>query len=105
MLNVYILLRSIDDVYFVINLLMFYVVKLYVVKLNIYRYKDGRGKEYSGFRKSFRGCSTGQATSDYLFFMNVAGRMETTSAVNAIQFKMASGNIDSGTISLYGITK
>ena len=36
--------------------------------------------------------------------MNVAGRMETTSAVDAIQFKMASGNIDSGTISLYGIT-
>ena len=56
------------------------------------------------FRKSFRGCSTGQTAGDYHFFMNVAGRMETTSAVDAIQFKMASGNIDSGTISLYGIT-
>ena len=33
----------------------------------------------------------------------IAGYMNTTSAVNAIQFKMESGNIDSGTIKLYGI--
>ena len=32
-----------------------------------------------------------------------AGYGNTTSAVNAIQFKMASGNIDSGTIDLYGV--
>ena len=31
------------------------------------------------------------------------GYANTTSAVNAIQFKMASGNIDSGTIDLYGV--
>tara|TARA_R110000782_G_scaffold229627_1_gene316003 strand:+ start:908 stop:1567 length:660 start_codon:yes stop_codon:yes gene_type:complete len=33
----------------------------------------------------------------------VAGYGNTTSAVDAIQFKMASGNIDAGTISLYGV--
>ena len=33
----------------------------------------------------------------------VAGFGNTTSAVDAIQFKMSSGNIDSGTITLYGI--
>ncbi len=32
-----------------------------------------------------------------------AGYFNTTSAINAVQFKMASGNIDSGTIKLYGI--
>jgi len=33
----------------------------------------------------------------------IAGYMNTASAVDAIQFKFASGNIDSGTIKLYGI--
>ena len=33
----------------------------------------------------------------------VAGYFNTTSSVNAIQFTFASGNIDSGTIKLYGI--
>jgi hypothetical protein len=32
-----------------------------------------------------------------------AGYFNTTSAINAIQFKMESGNLDSGTIKLYGI--
>ena len=34
---------------------------------------------------------------------HVAGYFNTTSAIDEIQFKMASGNIDSGTIKLYGI--
>ena len=33
----------------------------------------------------------------------LAGYFNTTSAIDAIQFKMSSGNIDAGTISLYGI--
>ena len=33
-----------------------------------------------------------------------AGYFNTTSAIDEIQFKMASGNIDSGTIKLYGVT-
>jgi hypothetical protein len=32
-----------------------------------------------------------------------AGYFNTTSAIDAIQFKMNTGNIDSGTITLYGI--
>ena len=34
----------------------------------------------------------------------VAGYFNTTSAINAIQFTMSSGNIDSGVIKLYGIS-
>ena len=33
----------------------------------------------------------------------IAGYFNSTSAIDAIQFKMASGNIDSGQIKLYGI--
>ena len=33
----------------------------------------------------------------------VAGYFNTTSAIDAIQFKMNSGNIDSGTIKMYGV--
>ena len=33
----------------------------------------------------------------------VAGYCNTTTAIDAVQFKMSSGNIDSGTIKLYGI--
>ena len=33
-----------------------------------------------------------------------AGYFNTTSAIDAIQFKFESGNIDSGTITLYGIS-
>jgi flavodoxin len=33
-----------------------------------------------------------------------SGYGNTTSAVDAIQFKMSAGNIDAGTITLYGIS-
>ena len=33
----------------------------------------------------------------------VGGYFNTTSAITGIQFKQSSGNIDSGTIKLYGI--
>ena len=33
----------------------------------------------------------------------VGGYFNTTSAIDEIQFKMSSGNIDSGTIKMYGI--
>ena len=39
----------------------------------------------------------------YSINLFVAGYGNTTSAVNAIQFKMSSGNIDAGTIKMYGI--
>ena len=44
--------------------------------------------------------TSGNALSHQTF---MAGYGNTTSAVDAIQFKFASGNIDSGTIKLYGI--
>jgi len=42
--------------------------------------------------------------ANYTFTFNGAGYGNTTSAVNAIQFKMSSGNFD-GTIKLYGLKK
>jgi hypothetical protein len=49
--------------------------------------------------------STSQTAHNLDFSINqyVAGYGNTTSAVDAVQFKMSSGNIDSGTIKLYGI--
>jgi len=40
---------------------------------------------------------------DYAIDRFVAGYANTTSAINAIQFKFASGNIESGTFKLYGV--
>ena len=41
--------------------------------------------------------------ADYSVNQYTSGYMNTTSAVDAVDFKMTSGNIDSGTIKLYGI--
>ena len=41
--------------------------------------------------------------ADYSIDGYVAGYFNTTSAIDAIQFKMSSGNIDAGTIKMYGI--
>ena len=41
---------------------------------------------------------------EFSFNYYIAGYGNTTSAVDAIQFKMSSGNIDSGDICLYGLT-
>jgi hypothetical protein len=43
------------------------------------------------------GCSSSHLRS------YMAGYFNTTSAVDAVQFKMASGNIDDGIIKLYGV--
>ena len=40
---------------------------------------------------------------DYITNRFVAGYANTTSAINAIQFKFASGDIESGTFKLYGV--
>ena len=42
--------------------------------------------------------------TDYSINMFVAGYGNTTSAIDAIQFSMSSGNIDSGVIKLYGVS-
>ena len=41
--------------------------------------------------------------SDRSYNFYISGYFNTTSAIDEIQFKMSSGNVDSGTIKLYGI--
>ena len=55
------------------------------------------------FVKNFISTTNEYNYSDYTQNSFVAGYGNTTSAVNAVQFKMSSGNIDSGDICLYGI--
>ena len=43
--------------------------------------------------------------NDYTMNSFIAGYGNTTSAINAVQFKFASGNIDDGIIKLYGVKK
>ena len=53
--------------------------------------------------KHFLCTTVGVSHHDYQRTMYVAGYGNTTSAVDAVQFKMSSGNIDAGDICLYGI--
>ena len=55
------------------------------------------------FVKQFISRASHYQGSDYMIDNSTAGCGNTTSAVDAIQFKMSSGNIDAGTIKLYGI--
>ena len=49
-------------------------------------------------------CTNNHNGSGYSLNNFIAGYGNTTSAVNAIQFKMASGNINGGTIKMYGVS-
>ena len=42
--------------------------------------------------------------SDYNMNSYIAGYFNTTSAIDAMQFKMSTGNIDAGTIAMYGVS-
>ena len=55
------------------------------------------------FVKHFMSTFNTYYHANYTYNTFCAGYGNTTSAVNAISFKMESGNIDSGTIKLYGI--
>ena len=55
------------------------------------------------FVKHFISVAGGFTDSDYYNTNYVGGYGNTTSAINAVQFSMASGNIDSGTIDMYGV--
>ena len=57
----------------------------------------------STFVKHFIGRSSGSHASNYATDFYVAGYFNLTTALTRFQFKMLSGNIDSGTIKLYGI--
>jgi hypothetical protein len=55
------------------------------------------------FVKHFMARQSQNYVVGYLNNPFIAGYFNTTSAINAFQFKMESGNIDSGVIKLYGI--
>jgi len=57
------------------------------------------------FVKHFMTESVGDSTPDYVYNIRTAGYCNTTSAVNAVDFKMSSGNIDNGIIKMYGLSK
>ena len=57
----------------------------------------------TSFVKHFISTSNNVASA-YTQNSFAAGYFNTTSAINAIQFKMSSGNIDSGVIKLYGVS-
>jgi hypothetical protein len=55
--------------------------------------------------KHFIATMNNTQLTDYQTNYFIAGYGNTTSAVNAIQFKFSSGNIDDGIIKLYGVKK
>jgi hypothetical protein len=56
------------------------------------------------FVKNFLANTNSYYSSDSSYNSYVSGYGNTTSAVDAIQFKMSTGNIDAGDICLYGLT-
>ena len=55
------------------------------------------------FVKHFIASSNNYNASNYSTRLQTAGYINTTSAIDEIQFKFSSGNIDAGTFKLYGI--
>jgi len=56
------------------------------------------------FVKHFISNCNNYSSSNYSVNDYIAGYANTTSAINAVDFKMSSGNIDSGVIKLYGVS-
>ena len=56
------------------------------------------------FVKHFISVSNAMITTPYSQNVRVGGYFNTTSAIDAIDFKFSSGNIDSGVIKLYGVS-
>ena len=56
------------------------------------------------FVKHFISNSNTYHRADWSFNNFCAGYFNNTSAIDAIQFKMSSGNMDAGVIKLYGIS-
>jgi hypothetical protein len=57
----------------------------------------------STFVKHFISRTNVYTNDDYSIDSAIAGYFNTTTAITRFQFKMASGNMDSGTIKMYGI--
>ena len=58
----------------------------------------------STFVKHFIASTSCNEQSNYAINLKVAGYFNTTTALTRVQFKMNSGNIDAGTIKLYGVS-
>ena len=56
------------------------------------------------FVKHFMSVTNATIHANYCMTDFCAGYVNTTSAINAIDFKMTSGNTDSGTITMYGVS-
>ena len=68
---------------------------------------QGNASGGSGFNETITSSyfKAGQnEAGDYNQYQSIGGYGNTTSAVDAIQFKMNSGNIDAGTIKMYGVS-
>ena len=57
------------------------------------------------FVKHFMFIMNGYTSNDYSQNHFIAGYCNTTSAIDGVDFKFASGNIDSGVIKMYGLSK
>ena len=55
------------------------------------------------FVKHFFGSASANTAADYHYHFNYAGYCNVTAAIDGVQFSFGSGNIDAGTIKLYGI--
>ena len=55
------------------------------------------------FVKHFSARTDNYISNDVQMDAHIAGYFNNTSAIDAIQFKFSSGNIDSGTIKMYGV--
>ena len=55
------------------------------------------------FQKLWYSRMSSTSAGDFNIHTNAGGTLNTTSAVNNIQFKFSSGNIGAGTIKLYGV--
>ena len=57
------------------------------------------------FVKHFLSATNRSHAIEYTNNQFIAGYANTTSAIDAVRFKMSSGNIDSGVIKMYGLSK
>ena len=55
------------------------------------------------FVKHFIGVTNSYHNGNQSFAIHYAGYCNVTAAIDGVQFKMSSGNIDSGTIKMYGV--
>ena len=55
------------------------------------------------FQKLFYSRMSSTSAGDFNIHTNVGGAFNSTSAINNIRFQFSSGNIDTGTIKLYGV--